>query len=263
MPGISTYVTQDDIDLANKEAAYQFMAKGQFTHVVNCEEYADIDRAEEESGICTNINTNIPHNLAINADDLGYRIIQLSTDQVFDGVSNRPYLESDKVNPISQYGATKRKAETALIALAPECIILRTGWHFSEYGRNFVANMIEKAKKEREIDVVSDQIGAPTYSCDLANAIIAILTSPQWVPGVFNFSNEGVASRYDFAKAIFRIVDPQGCRINPIPATDFPTLAPRPYYSVLNISRIKATYNITIPHWEESLRQCISQMQCN
>lgn len=259
-PGMSVYTDIAELDLTDAKAVEAFVINNEITHIVNCAAYTAVDRAEEEKMQCAGINTDAVKNLAAAADICGAKIIHISTDYVFDGTNHRPYKESDKVNPISQYGTTKRKGEIALLALAPESIIIRTAWLYSPYGNNFVKTMLRLADTRNEIKVVSDQIGTPTYARDLATAIMNILKSHQWVPGIYHFSNEGTASWYDFAKAIFRIAG-KNIKVTPIPTEDYPTLAKRPFYSILDKSRIKATYGIEIPHWEESLVYCMQQLE--
>ncbi len=260
MPGEAIYTGREDLDLTDAAAVEVFMRDREVTHVVNCAAYNAVDRAEEEKRECALVNTDAVKNLAAAADLLGAKIIHLSTDYVFDGTNHRPYRESDKVNPISQYGTTKRKGETALLALAPESIIIRTAWLYSDTGHNFVRTMLAMAEKQDRIRVVCDQIGTPTYARDLANAILAVLKSHQWVAGIYHFTNEGAASWYDFAKAIFRIAG-KDVNVVPIPTEDYPTPASRPAYSILDRSRIKATYGVEIPHWEEALADCIKLIQ--
>ena len=175
MPGEAIYTGREDLDLTDAAAVEVFMRDREVTHVVNCAAYNAVDRAEEEKRECALVNTDAVKNLAAAADLLGAKIIHLSTDYVFDGTNHRPYRESDKVNPISQYGTTKRKGETALLALAPESIIIRTAWLYSDTGHNFVRTMLAMAEKQDRIRVVCDQIGTPTYARDLANAILAVL----------------------------------------------------------------------------------------
>ena len=260
MPGEAIYTGREDLDLTDAAAVEVFMRDREVTHVVNCAAYNAVDRAEEEKRECALVNTDAVKNLGAAADLLGAKIIHLSTDYVFDGTNHRPYRESDKVNPISQYGTTKRKGETALLALAPESIIIRTAWLYSDTGHNFVRTMLAMAEKQDRIRVVCDQIGTPTYARDLANAILAVLKSHQWVAGIYHFTNEGAASWYDFAKAIFRIAG-KDVNVVPIPTEDYPTPASRPAYSILDRSRIKATYGVEIPHWEEALADCIKLIQ--
>lgn len=260
MPGITIYTDRDTLDLTDAKTIQAFVLDNDITHIVNCAAYTNVDLAEEEKLECAAINVTAVKNIANAADLNGAKVIHISTDYVFDGTAHRPYRESDKVNPISQYGTTKRLGETALIALAPESIIIRTAWLYSPYGKNFVKTILRLSETNKEINVVSDQIGTPTYALDLAEAIVKILSSHQWVSGIYHFTDEGAASWYDFAKAILRIAGKTTCRVNPIPSEDYPQVASRPYYSVLDRSRIKATYGVEIPHWEESLVKCISRL---
>lgn len=258
-PGQTLYTDVQELDLTNAKAVDSYVANNEITHIVNCAAYTAVDRAEEEKMLCAAVNTDAVKNLAMAADANGAKIIHISTDYVFDGTNHRPYRESDKVNPISQYGTTKRKGETLLLALAPQAIIIRTAWLYSAYGNNFVKTMLRLADSQPEIKVVCDQIGTPTFARDLARAVVKVLQSHQWVPGIYHFTDEGAASWYDFAKAIFRIAG-KDVKVTPIPTEDYPTPASRPSYSILDRTRIKATYGIEIPHWEEALADCLRQL---
>lgn len=260
LPGITIYTDIDELDLTDAKKVENFIINNEVTHIVNCAAYTNVDRAEEDNMLCAAINVNAVKNLALAADQIGAKIIHISTDYVFDGKAHKPYSESDKVNPISQYGTTKRQGETSLLALAPDSVIIRTAWLYSPYGKNFVKTMLSLGQSHKELRVVCDQIGTPTYARDLARAIYAILTAQQWVPGIYHFTDEGACSWYDFTKAIFRIAGIKGCNVVPIPTEDYPTAAARPYYSVLNRNRIKVTYGLEIPHWEESLADCIARI---
>lgn len=260
IPGKTIYTDVAELDLTDAKGVDDFFKKNDISHVVNCAAYTAVDKAEEEKLECAAININAVKNLANAADAIGAKIIHISTDYVFDGTAHRPYKESDKVNPISQYGTTKRKGETALLALAPESIIIRTSWLYSPYGNNFVKTMLRLGAEHSKIKVVSDQIGTPTYALDLARAIYMVLMSHQWVEGIFHFSNEGVCSWYDFAKSIHRIAGIDKCEIKPIPTEEYPTAASRPFYSVLDKTRIKATYGVKAPYWEDSLIECIKRI---
>ncbi|MDO4318938.1 MAG: dTDP-4-dehydrorhamnose reductase [Bacteroidales bacterium] len=260
-PGLTTYIDIDDLDLTDRDAVENYLRRGEFSHVVNCAAYTAVDRAEEEKLQCAAVNIDAVTNIARMADELGLRIIHLSTDYVFDGRSYRPYTESDKVNPTSQYGSTKRKGETALLGLAPDSIIIRTAWLYSPHGKNFVKTILRLSAQQPRLKVVCDQIGTPTYATDLAEAIETILFAPQWVPGIVNYTDEGVASWYDFAVAIQRIAGIKNVPVRAILSDDFPTAAQRPFYSVLDKTRFKVTYNAVIPHWEESLARCIARIQ--
>lgn len=260
-PGMTLYTDIQELDLLDAQAVGLFVSKNEITHIVNCAAYTAVDKAEEDKALCAAVNIDAVKNLANAADAVGAKIIHISTDYVFDGTAHRPYKESDKVNPMSQYGTTKRTGETALIALAPESIIIRTSWLYSIYGNNFVKTMIRLGKERDQLKVVCDQVGTPTYAKDLAKAIYVILMSHQWVEGIYHFSNEGACSWYDFTKAIHRIAKITTCNVLPIPTEDYPTAATRPSYSILNKSKIKATYGVEIPHWEESLRECINRLE--
>lgn len=260
IPGQAIYTDVAELDLTDADAVNKFFNNNEISHVVNCAAYTAVDKAEEEKLECAAININAVKNLANAADAAGAKVIHISTDYVFDGTAHRPYKESDKVNPISQYGTTKRLGETALLALAPDSIIIRTSWLYSPYGHNFVKTMLKLGNEQQTIKVVCDQIGTPTYALDLAKAIYRILKSHQWVEGIFHFSNEGVCSWYDFAKAIHRIAGIDNCDIKPIPTEDYPTAATRPFYSLFDKTRIKATYGVEVPYWKDSLVECIKRI---
>lgn len=219
-PGITTYVDHKALDITDRAATEAFLRAGEFTHIINCAAYTAVDRAEEEKLKCASVNIDGVTNLARLADELGTKIMHISTDYVFDGRTYRPYTESDKVNPMSQYGTTKRKGETALLGLAPESIIIRTGWLYSPHGKNFVKTILRLSETEPSLRVVCDQIGTPTYALDLAKAIATIIFARQWTPGIMNFSNEGVCSWYDFAVAIQRIAGITKCPIRPCHTND-------------------------------------------
>lgn len=260
-PGITIYTDVAELDITDSKAVTDFVKDNDITHIVNCAAYTAVDKAEEEKALSAAINVDAVRNLATAADAIGAKVLHVSTDYVFDGTAHRPYKESDKVNPVSQYGTTKRQGETALLALAPESVIVRTAWLYSPYGKNFVKTMMKLGSERPTLKVVCDQIGTPTYAADLAEAICAILFSPQWIPGIYHFTDEGACSWYDFTKSIHRIAGITGCDVQPIPTEDYPTPATRPSYSLLDKSKIKATYGITIPHWEESLEKCIAKLK--
>lgn len=261
IPGKTIYTDIDELDLTNKAQVEKFIAEGEFTHIVNCAAYTAVDKAETDQTLCYQINAEAVRNIADAASKHGVRVIHISTDYVFDGHNYTPYRETDRVNPLSNYGTSKRKGEMVLLSMCPDAIILRTAWLYSPVGKNFVKTMLRFGVTEKTIRVVSDQIGTPTYAPDLAAAIVTIIRSRQWVPGIYHFTDEGACSWYDFAKAIFRIAGINSCKIVPIPTTDFPTAAVRPPYSVLDKTTIKKTYSIEIPHWEESLEKCLNRMK--
>ncbi|MDE7025823.1 MAG: dTDP-4-dehydrorhamnose reductase [Paramuribaculum sp.] len=263
LPGLTLYTDIDNLDLTDSGAVKKFIVDNEISHVVNCAAYTAVDKAEQEQALCAKINTDAVKNIAEVAADYGVKVIHISTDYVFDGTAHSPYHESDKVNPISTYGTTKRKGEMVLLSMSPDAVIIRTAWLYSPYGNNFVKTMIRLGNERTELGVVCDQIGTPTYARDLAEAIVVILTARQWVPGIYHFSDEGACSWYDFTKAIHRIAGITTCNVKPITTDDYPTPASRPPYSILDKTRIKKTYGITIPHWEESLVDCINRLQNN
>lgn len=261
MPSVEVvYTDVEELDVTDSAAVSRYMQGAEVTHVVNCAAYTAVDRAEEDKALCTALNVDAVKNIALAADSVGAKVIHISTDYVFDGHAFRPYSESDKVNPCSHYGATKRAGETALLALSPDSIIIRTAWLYSPHGRNFVKTMLELGRTQRQLKVVVDQVGTPTYAEDLARAIVQILRSPQWVAGIYHYSNEGVCSWYDFARAIHRLGGVKECQVIAIPTEDYPTAAVRPPYSVLDKSRIRLTYGVDVPYWLDSLEKCIARL---
>lgn len=257
------FTTHDQLDITAAETLARFITDNEITHVVNCAAYTNVDRAEERKAECTAVNSEGVKALALAADNRGAKVVHISTDYVFDGHAFRPYRESDKVNPESHYGTTKRQGETALLALAPDSIIIRTSWLYGpDTDNNFVGRILQKAADPEGLKVVADQIGSPTYTYDLARAIAQILKTPQWFSGVYHYCNAGVCSRYDFAKAILDLSGHADTKLTPISTdTNFlnPSAAPRPHYSVLDTSKIRLTYGVDIPHWVDSLRACLSK----
>lgn len=262
-PGITVYTDVDTLDLTDPKTVESFITNGDFTHVVNCAAFTAVDKAETEQALCLKVNRDAVKNIATVATNLGIKVLHISTDYVFDGKSYRPYRESDKVNPVSAYGTSKRKGEMVLLSMCPDAVIVRTAWLYSPHGSNFVKTMLRLGRERKELNVVFDQIGTPTYAYDLAEAVAKIIFARQWMPGIYHFTDEGACSWYDFTKAIHRIAGIEGCAVNPILTDDYPTLATRPHYSVLDKTLIKKTYGIKIPHWEESLQKCLLRMQDN
>ena len=255
--GILNYFT---LDITDADAVADALRDADFTHIINCAAYTAVDRAEDEKIECTRINVDAVRNLAAAAADNGIKMLHISTDYVFDGDGHRPYTESDKTAPTSHYGATKRKGETALMGLLPDAIIIRTAWMYSAHGHNFVRTILAKAKTGATLRVVADQIGTPTYAADLADMIVRMVMAPQWLEGIYNFANEGVTSWYDFACAIVRLARIDDVNVIPVSSEDYPTAARRPYYSVLDKSKIKASYSVTIPNWFDSLERCMKKL---
>lgn len=256
---------QNELDITDSQAVERFLRAGCFTHIVNCAAYTAVDAAEEDKAQCAAVNVAGVENLARHAEELDIRIIHISTDYIFDGTACRPYSESAKPNPLNVYGSTKRRGETALLGLAPASVIVRTGWLHSPYGKNFVKTMLKAARGGRPLEVVADQVGTPTYAADLARAIAAIIAAPAWSPGIYNYSNAGVATWYDFAVAVLEAagMPDKAAEIKPVPTADYPTPATRPAYSVLAKSKIRATFGVQVPHWQSSVRQCVERILQN
>lgn len=227
--------------------------------IIHAGAYTAVDKAEEEKELADSINHLAVAEIAKWAANHKAKVIYISTDYVFDGTSQTPLQEHEGTAPINWYGATKLRGEQALQQYLPNGIIIRTAWVYSTYGHNFVKTMLRLMKDKTSINVVSDQIGSPTYAADLANAIMNIVTAEHWEAGIFNYSNLGEASWYDFAQAIQEISG-LDCDVQGVTSHQFPTSAKRPKYSLLDKTKIQETYNITIPHWRDSLKKMLTQL---
>lgn len=256
------YTDINELDLTNKTAVEKIITANTFDYIINCAAYTAVDNAECNEVICSKINTEAIGNIAEAARQYKTKVIHISTDYVFNGENHRPYEENDKPEPQSVYGRTKLAGEAILMSFCPSTsIVIRTAWLYSEYGNNFVKKMLELAKQKDYINVVSDQIGTPTYAGDLAQTIYHIIKYNEWHPGIFHFTNEGVASWYDLTMATFRLAGINNCKVHPIRTKEYPTAAKRPSYSVLSKDKIKRLYNISIPYWEFSLNKCINNLK--
>ncbi len=249
----------EELDITDQLAIEQFIQENQIDGIVNCAAYTAVDKAESNKELCTSLNTVAPAYLAAAVEKRGGWMIQISTDYVFDGTKHTPYAETDTPCPDSVYGSTKLAGEFGVQKFCRRSMIIRTAWLYSTFGNNFVKTMLRLGKEKTELGVIFDQIGTPTYARDLAKAIMAAIA--QGIkPGVYHFSNEGVISWYDFTKAIHRIAGITSCHVRPLHTAEYPTPAKRPAYSVLDKTKIKETYNIEIPYWEESLKECIEKL---
>ena len=253
-----TYFNTDvaELDITDQKAIEKFVSENAIDGIVNCAAYTAVDKAEENQNLCMKLNATAPDYLAQAIEKRGGWMIQISTDYVFDGTNHKPYTEADSVCPNSTYGRTKLAGEQAVMAGCKKSMIIRTAWLYSTFGNNFVKTMIRLGNEKPELGVIFDQIGTPTYARDLAVAIFAAINQGI-VPGIYHFSNEGVISWYDFTKAIHRIAGITTCRVRPLHTEEYPTPANRPHYSVLDKTKIKQTYSIEIPYWEESLVECV------
>lgn len=258
------YTDIEQLDITNINAINNYVTQNKINVIVNCAAYTAVDAAEDNISLCTSINTTAVENIAKVAKENNCKVIHISTDYVFDGKKNLPYNEKDTPNPQSIYGKTKLDGENVLQSLLPnDSIIIRTAWLYSSHGKNFVKTMINLGQSRNNLNVVSDQVGTPTFAGDLALAINTILETEKWEAGIYHFSNEGVCSWYDFAKTIHKIANIQDCKINPITTSEYPTKAIRPTYSVLDKNKIKQTFSIEIPHWTDSLEKCINEILNN
>ena len=256
-----TYFNTDvaELDITDEAAIVKFVEENEIDGIVNCAAYTAVDKAEDNQELCRQLNTVAPGYLASAVEKRGGWMIQISTDYVFDGTNHTPYKESEPTCPNSVYGRTKLAGEEAAQKGCQKTMIIRTAWLYSTFGNNFVKTMIRLGKEKPELGVIFDQIGTPTYARDLAVAIFAAINQGV-VPGIYHFSNEGVISWYDFTKAIHRIAGITTCHVRPLHTSEYPTPANRPHYSVLDKTKIKQTYNIEVPYWEESLKECIAKL---
>lgn len=253
----------NDLDITNINAVNNYIKNNAIDYVINCAAYTAVDAAEDNMDLCVKLNINAVANIAKAALANNAKVIHISTDYVFDGYHYHPYTEEDRTNPTSVYGTTKLEGERTIFELAPDSIIIRTSWLYSPHGKNFVKTMIKLGNEKESLNVVCDQIGTPTSATDLANAIYTIITGDKWASGLYNYSNEGAISWYDFTKSIHRIAGITSCNVAPILSKEYPTKAQRPFYSVLDKSKIKKQFGITIPYWEESLEECIKILKHN
>jgi dTDP-4-dehydrorhamnose reductase len=239
----------DITSLAQVESAFETF---QPNFCINCAAFTAVDKAETEIELAYKINVVAVENLAIICKKSNITLIHISTDFIFDGTKNTPYQETDTTNPLGIYGKTKLDGEIILQKTWEKHIIIRTSWVYSQFGNNFLKTMLRLGAERKELSVVSDQIGTPTYAVDLARAILKMIQKP--VFGVYNYSNLGICSWYDFAEKIFEIAK-INIILHPIKSIQYPTPAERPKYSVLDKSKIMKTFDLEIPHWEDSLRK--------
>lgn len=261
------FTDYDSLDITDDEAVMYWFFQNRPGYVINCAAYTAVDKAEEDRENAFLLNSRGPENLARACSVVQAKMIHLSTDYVFDGTSCQPYTEKDMPNPSGVYGASKLQGENLAIAADPTVVIIRTSWLYSSFGNNFVKTMMRLGRERDALKVVYDQVGTPTYAGDLAAAIIHILEGSSsgrinWHPGIYHYSNEGVCSWYDFAAEIHRKAGIT-CNLYPVESKDFPTLARRPSYSVLNKAKIKSAYQLQIPWWRSSLEKCIDLIQKN
>ena len=256
-----------ELDICDAEVLNTFIIDQHINAVINCAGYTAVDKAEEEALIAQKVNSEGVLNLANALKKVDGKLIHISTDYVFDGNHSQPYKESDLVSPIGVYGKTKRAGELVVLNSSIDAIVIRTSWLYSVYGNNFVKTMLRLGNEKKSIQVVSDQKGTPTYAKDLAKTCLDILsdassTNLSKKGSLYHYSDEGVTSWYNFATAIMEIGNID-CKVIPIETKDYPTQARRPLYSVLDKSKIKSDFKVTIPHWRDSLTNCIKKINHN
>ena len=251
------FTNHTELDITSAESLESFFSEQSFYAVVNCAAYTAVDKAETEKEIAFKINEQGAGNIAAAAAKHNCRFVHISTDFIFDGTAHVPITEDEKPNPLSVYGLSKLKGDETVLRQNPEALILRTSWVYSSFGNNFVKTILRLCRERDAINVIADQTGTPTYARDLAIAIVYILQEPEWLPGIYNYSNEGTASWYDFAIAI-RDLAGLKTQINPIETSQYPTPAVRPKFSVLNKKKVKETFGLQIPYWRHSLQECMA-----
>jgi len=258
---IFLFTDKEELDITNKEDIENFVEENRIEIIINCAAYTAVDRAEEDEILADKVNHLAVKYLAEISKKKNIKFIHISTDYVFDGRNFRPYVERDKTNPNGVYGVTKLAGEEALEAVNPKnSIMIRTAWVYSSFGVNFVKTILRLGKEKKSLGVIFDQVGTPTYARDLAKTILDILPKiKNNTVEVYNYSNEGVLSWYDFAKEIMQMAK-LDCQINPIETKSYPTPAKRPHYSVLNKAKIKERFNLSIPFWKDSLDDCLIVM---
>ena len=255
-----TFLSREDLPIHYFEMVRSYFNVYHPQYLINCAAYTAVDRAESEKDLAFQINGEAVGVLATICKEHYCKFIHISTDYVFDGTASTPYKEDSPTNPQSVYGASKLEGEKQALQFNPDSIIIRTSWVYSEYRTNFVKKIQKLLQEKEEIDVVNDQVGSPTYAADLADVIMQIIASQNWEAGIYNYSNEGIISWYDFAVAIKELMG-SNCRINPIPTSQYPTPAKRPAYSVLDKSKIQKAFGIELKDWKESLSACLTNLK--
>jgi dTDP-4-dehydrorhamnose reductase len=257
-PAINLFFTsRNEVDITRSETLANFYSKNPFDGIINCAAYINVDQAEKEEESAFKINTEGLQNLIDFAEEKKLSIIHFSTDYVFDGNSSEPYTEAAATNPLGIYGKSKLEGETLLSTSRCSNVIVRTSWLFSPFATNFVKTIAHLAQEKSSLKVVDDQWGRPTYGLDLARTILTLISNDTiYNFPILHYANEGVCSWKVFAEAIINEVEPTTV-IHGIPSSDYPTLAKRPKYSILDTQCIEKELGITIPKWQESLKKCI------
>lgn len=252
------FLSKEDLPIHHFELVRTYFNTLNPDYCINCAAYTAVDRAESEKELAFQVNGESVGVLAAVCKEHKTKFIHISTDYVFSGNATYPYTENFPTDPVNIYGASKLEGEKQAMQLNPDSVIIRTSWVYSSHGKNFVKTMLRLMNEKNEISVVNDQVGSPTYAADLAEAIMQI--AGKWQPGIYNYSNDGVISWYEFALAIKEITGGT-CKINPVSTTEYPTPARRPAYSVLDKTKIQKTFGIKLKNWKESLAACIAKIK--
>ena len=255
------FTDRNNIDITSKDSIKAFCQTNNINVIINCAAYTAVDKAESDELNADLVNRKAVKKLALVSSELNIKLIHISTDYVFDGRNFKPYCEEFQTNPQGVYGKTKLDGENEMRDINPKnSIIIRTSWVYSSFGNNFVKTMLRLGREKESLGVIFDQVGTPTYARDLALTILDIIPKiTNEKVEIYNYSNEGVLSWYDFAKEIMRMAK-LDCKVNPIQTFEYPTPAKRPHFSLLNKSKIKSTFNIEIPFWKDSLDECLKTM---
>ena len=263
----NNYIFTDvaELDITNADAVMYVAKHYSIDAIINCAAYTNVDKAETDQETAELINATAVGNLARAMKEVGGTLFHVSTDYVFGSEGNTPRTEEMPLNPLGVYGLTKLHGEQAIEESGCKALIFRTAWLYSEFGNNFLKTMLRLTAEREHLNVVFDQVGTPTYAGDLALAIFSIIEAGVYPgnEGIYHFSNEGVCSWYDFAVEIAAAAGHTNCRINPCHSSEFPSPVTRPPYSVLDKTKIKATFDIDIPHWRESMEYCIKRLKAN
>lgn len=254
-----TFLSKDDMPIENFELVRTLFSIRRPDVVINCAAYTAVDQAEQARDLAFLINGEAVGILAAVCNEMQCRFIHISSDYVFDGNATTPYRESDFTSPVNAYGASKLDGEEQAFRLNPDAIVVRTSWVYSSYGKNFVRTMVRLMNDKKEISVVDDQVGSPTYAADLAEALFAIAVSKAAPGGIYHYTNKGIISWYQFALAIAGLIKTD-CIVHPIPSSAFPTPAKRPAYSVMDTSRLTETFGIQTKPWQKSLADCLKKI---
>ena len=255
------FASKDELSITDLASVEKFFSQNKIDHCFNCAAYTAVDKAETEREIAFESNGTAVGNLASVCKKYGTLLIHISTDYVFNGEATEPYKETNETDPVNAYGASKLLGEIEALKNNTGSIIIRTSWVYSSFGKNFVKTMLRLMNEKETISVVNDQLGCPTYANDLAVAMLKIVTTNKNPnPGIYNYSNKGVISWYEFALAI-KEISGSNCIVNPVDSTQYPTPAKRPKYSVMDTAKIQQLFNIEIPYWKDSLEKCIALLK--